>query len=771
MLLLALPMAAQHVLIDNFNQLKVVYDTPKPSIAVADYVRVDMEGYTYGGEMGAPALPVSTTLLTVPFCDKIEVMVENAVYDTMPLPEGTLMPLMPSNCKSDRGPKSVTLDEQVYSTDAFYGRPLATVTQLGIGRDRNYAVLHFSPVSVNPVSKKMIVCRSADVTLRYHGSDAAATVSHYERYHTPAFSMGATLNSLGIGSYGPKGGPKTAALRMVIVAPQSLECTALDDLVAWKRAQGMLVDMMYIPSGTTAASVAATLKQLYEAASDDAPAPAYLLLVGDDNDMPAFPSDLSSSNDMHSYWYQLDDHVTDFYYALWTDDDLPDCYQGRMSARDTATLRAIIEKTIYYERYDFVDDSYLTRATLIAGVDYGSPNDNAYQYADPTMDYIAYFYVNDASGFDIVSYYKNNTGYSPDGVNVTGSNRGNGVASVLRNLYNTGMGWVNYSAHGDWNEWSNPEFTVNHVSHMSNNDMPAVMIGNCCLSNKFDETTCLGEALLRKDSRAGAVAYIGATNSTFWGEDFYWAVGYRSNVTNTITPTYNPFAKGMYDRLFHTHDEDLSDYAVTAGSMLVAGNMSVYGRTGTSSWATSMAEYYWEIYELMGDPSLMPWLGTADVLTVSMALTDGWVDVTAVPGAYVALLHGDGLEVVAAAFAGSDGVARIPAPAVDVNECVLSVTAQGYRPFLSTSNSVPVTVDEAVVAEVIVSPNPASGSCVVSAPGLKHVAVLNMVGQTLQSRAATSDVHMLQLGGLPVGMYMLRIESAAGISVRKLIVK
>ena len=46
-----------------------------------------------------------------------------------------------------------------------------------------------------------------------------------------------------------------------------------------------------------------------------------------------------------------------------------------------------------------------------------------------------------------------------------------------------------------------------------------MMIGNCCLTNKFEKDVCFGEALLRKTNRAGAVAYIGGTNYTYWGEE------------------------------------------------------------------------------------------------------------------------------------------------------------------------------------------------------------------------------------------------------------
>ena len=166
-LLLASPLTAQRLVEDNFNQLKVQYTTPQVDVKAADYINLIVEGYVLGGEVGKPALPMLNTMLTVPFCDEMTVVVENAIYDTVQLPAGIVMPLQPSQSKSDRNKPEFQLNEELYATDAFYGRPLASVEPVGVGRDRNYALLTFSPVTVNPVSGKMTVCRSADVTVRY----------------------------------------------------------------------------------------------------------------------------------------------------------------------------------------------------------------------------------------------------------------------------------------------------------------------------------------------------------------------------------------------------------------------------------------------------------------------------------------------------------------------------------------------------------------------------------------------------------------------------
>ena len=765
LLLLSSPLAAQRVAVDNFDQLKVHFATPAVDIQSGNYLTLAIDGYILGGEVGAPAVPVYNNLLTVPFCNGMEVIVENAVYDTVALPVGRVMPLQLPRSKSDFSTPHIVLDEQAYATDAYLGRPLASVESIGTGRDRNYAVLTWSPVSVNPVSGKMVVCRSADVTVNYLGSDAGLTMKHYDLYNTPAFTAMPTLNKLYTNA---KAVNNTAPIRMVVVAPQSLQCTALDTFVAWKRKQGMMVDLLYVANNSTADAIAAQLRQLYDDASAEAPAPAYLILVGDNNVLPAYNSRITQN------YYVDNDHITDLYYVTWTSgDDLPDCYLGRFSATDTSTLRGIIQKTLYYEQYQFMDDSYLGKAVLISGVDqtyYVDTNDNAYTYADPTMDYIAYFYVNNEHGFNNVTYYKNNTNYAPEGVTVTGSSRSTATATTLRNLYKTGIGWINYSAHGNWNEWSVPEFTVSQVSSMTNNNKPSFMIGNCCLSNKFDQGTCFGEALLRRSNNAGAVGYIGGTNSTYWSYDFYWTVGVRSNIYNRMVPTYKMANKGMYDRLFHTHNESLSDQMVTAGKIIYAGNAAVNTTSNSSSLGRTFVQYYWEIYELMGDPSLLPWLGQAETLTgVTIVKEGNTLNVNAVPGAYVALVRGADYELLASGFTNANGVATLTVNTNDFSNCKLSITAQGYQPYYNAYSNHNVALQNVEEGDITVSPNPASTATEVRADGLSRVTLLNVMGQTLLTVNASDDHCTVNLTAVPNGLYLLRIEAASGISVRKII--
>lgn len=762
---------AQTVTEDSFSRL--AFSVKTPSVAVdgavvgsGKYLQPVVEGYSLTGNVGDPALPVLTQTIVLPFCSDMSISVSNAVYDTIQA-DASLQwyPYQPSVSKSDRGPLALYFNKDSYLLDTFFSLPLVQVTDIAVARDRRIATLTIAPVSLNPVTNQYIVCRSADVSIDYHGVDTAMTNDYYERYHTPSFSVNGKFNDLADVT-STKAIRHSAPVRMVVAVPASLNCSAVARFVDWKRRCGMLVDVVYYGTGsmTSNTALANHFKSLYDNASSDAPAPTYILLIGDHAQLPAFSSRLNTSS-------VGTDHITDLYYVTWTSGDIvPDCYQGRLSASDTNTLTSIINKTLFYETYSFTNDSYLAKAVLISGVDRGVPGDNAYTCADPTMDYAARYYINEANGFTTVKYYKNNTSFAPDSVTVTGSSGTTSSAATIRNLYTSGYGWINYSAHGEWDRWHQPQMTVTQVNSMNNYDKPSIMIGNCCLTNKFEKPTCFGEALLRRPNNAGAVAYIGGTNSTYWYEDFYWSVGVRSRdiISNTMNATYNASRLGVYDRLFHTHGESRANQAATVGAMVFYGNNSV----NSSSSISDMKKYYWEIYELMGDPSLMPWLGKAkDLTTFSYAPAGTTIYVTTVSYAYVALVDTATHNLVAAAYATLSGNANLTVPEdVNLEACSFVVIAQGYKPYFSVEMQPLLNLDK-VDAEFSLYPNPASDRCTVVADSIATVVLLDNRGTVVSTFKPAGNTCDIDLSALPRGIYFVQVQTADNMSARKLVVR
>ena len=686
---------AQQVTRDDWQSLQVEFNVGNVTvdeITLADetFSILAIEGYyNSDNNYGSPALPTFSQLIEVPLCDGFDVVVSDAVYDTLPVLEHRLMPVQLPRRKSDTSAFRLFISKEVYSWNAFVGQRQAEVEAVGIARDRRLARLQFSPVQYNPATGQVVVCRKATVTVNYVGADREATLEMFNRYHSPAFQSGAqVMNSL----Y-PKGVRTAAPVRYLIVA-NSMFRGQMDDFVQWKRRKGFITDIVYTDNpavGTTTTSIQTYIKSQYTGATADSPAPTYVLLVGDVEQLPAFSAAVT---------YPSSNHITDLYYMTWTTgDNLPDCHYGRFSAQTIAQLTPQVEKTLMYEQYTFADPSFLDRAVMVAGVDGGSSGDYGYTHADPAMDYAVTNYVNGAHGFANVYYFKNNTSITPSGVsNVTVSSSASGNAATVRSYYNLGAGFINYSAHGGSTGWGTPNFGNTHVASMTNTQKFGLMIGNCCLTNKFEVSTCFGEALLRKDGYCGAVGYIGGSNSTYWNEDFYWAVGLRSGIGPSMSMAYNASNLGVYDRAFHTHGEAYSNWCTTQGSMIMQGNMAVESST------SGLKAYYWEIYHLMGDPSVMPYLTQADtmVLAVSPVVQYGTatLSVAAAPYAYVALTDTLTGTLVAAAYAGSTGAATLSLPTtLPVGTYLLAASAQQYRTaFMSVSVIQPAGAYPAVTA-------------------------------------------------------------------------
>lgn len=630
------------------------------------FATLTLDGYVPSSEVGCPALPLFSQLIEVPLCRAFEVKVSDLLFDTLDAPRLPLLPAQPPRRKSDTSAVRLTIDRGVYAADSFYAIATALVEPVGVARDRNLARLQFSPVRYNPVSRKLIVCRQATVTVVYRDADASATKEMYDRYHTPAFQPNAdVLNSL----Y-PKSVSSSAPVRYLIVA-HSMFREHLDSFVQWKQRKGFLVDVAYTDNanvGTTTTSIAAYIKSQYLNATAESPAPTYLLLVGDVEQIPAFEGTTNSN------------HVTDLYYTTWTDgDNVPDCYHGRFSAQNVSQLTPQIEKTLMYEQYTFADPTFLDRAVMVAGVDGGTSGDNGYTYGDPSMDYAITNYINGAHGFQQVRYFKNNTSIVPAATNVVMGNNASSNSAFVRSCYNEGAGLINYTAHGSPTCWGTPYLGVDNVPNMTNYQKFGLMIGNCCQSSTFTLATCFGEALLRQGNYCGAVGYIGASNNTYWTYDFYWTVGARSNVGPNMSMAYTASDRGAYDYLCHTHGERYALWATTQAALMMAGNMSVVSKVGSNS-----ALYYWEIYHLMGDPSLMPYLTQAQTIDLDMspiiASGTATLQVTAVPYAYVALTDSTTHSLMASAFAGANGVATLALPStLPAGSYEVTASAQQHR--------------------------------------------------------------------------------------------
>ena len=580
------------------------------------FTELRLPGCTWRPQVGAPKLPVLRRILQVPLGCRPEVRVTGGDSETFAVGElGVEHPLMPTQASRSKSPDATTppfaLDAVAYAASRLEALPAVRLVELGLLRGARLMAVEVAPVQWDAAGGLLRVHNNLTLRVSFPGADWQATRALEARTRSPHFDPVFARSILNPADPG-RDCVTEYPITLVIVAHPSF-AAQLQPFIQWKTRKGFRVVTGYLGDpevGSTRSTIKAWLQGLYDAATPENPAPSFFLLVGDTNLMPTWTVGMGG-------------HSTDLTYATLTGDDhLPDVLCGRFSARDTAQLQAILDKTLEYEQYLMPDPSYLGQSLLIAGVDpeYSVP------YINGQINYATTQYFNAAHGIasDTYLYPQSAEGWVPAAV----------VASA-----SAGRGFINYSGHGSTTSWLEPLFTVSQVNSLAGNHQYATVVGNCCVSNSYQLATCFGEVWQRAVDK-GAIGYLGASADSYWEEDYWWSVGAGPIVADG--PSFEETGRGTYDGLFHDHGEAFADWHITQGAMLLCGSLAV------SEAGSIYSDYYWEIYNLLGDPSLSTWMNvpglnpvsTPDTLFVGQAS----LTLSAEPWSYAGLSSGGVLK-------------------------------------------------------------------------------------------------------------------------------
>ena len=597
--------------------------------------------YPFGAE-GSPSLPRLSTLFEAGPQSYAQIRMErmdSMVFDLGQLGlEERVVPFSPSVSKGDQA-ATVMADSTLYSQDRWIGEPVIGVEYEGRMRGLSMSNLHFNPVQYNPVRNQLKVY--------YNISCFIETTPAFALSEDPPQAFSALFDRV-VRQSGPS--PKKAVqaeqpMTLVILTDPMFRET-LQPLVQWKTRKGFRVVEAYRYDslvGGSRESMKAYLNGLYENPPDGMASPSFLLIVGDWEQIP-----LSQSTGQ----------ITDLYYAEYDGegDYIPDLFYGRISVNTPAQLQGVLDKILEYEQYLFPDPSFLDRAVLIAGVD-GS---FASSYGNGQINYAHDYYLN--AGFG------NQTHMFPYPESDTSD-------QAILQLISDGVGFVNYTGHGLADRWENPTFRTSDIENLQNLGKYPVIIGNGCETNVFTHPECFAEALLRAPGK-GALAYIGCTNDSYWDEDYYWAVGVGAISAH---PDYLGTSPGTFDKVFHTHGEARELWTPTLGEMIFGGNMAV------QQSSSFRKKFYWEIYQLAGDPTLVPWFirpGEQEVICPEF-LPGGVrrVDVSCAPYSYLALSQNGILLDAKHASAGGYATLRIP-DTIIAGKLDLIISGDRFKPFM-----------------------------------------------------------------------------------------
>ena len=719
------------------------------------FTELSIPDYGYSNKIGDPKLPELKRLIEIPFNATPEVKIISYSMTEYKLSDygiqNKLMPAQPSVSKNiNKKLPEFKYNNSTYSLNQFNNDELVTIDIIGIMRSVRLARLNISPVKYNPVTNTIQVYNDIEVEITFVGSvDESTSIKMKNDKYSPYFEGMFDSQLLNY-----KKTSKTLdaitkyPIKYVIVSDPAFK-TTLQPFIQWKTKKGFTVVEAYtdnVAVGKTTTSIKKYLKGLYNAGTESNPAPSFVLFVGDTTQIPTFPGKTTNGGS----------HFTDLYYCDYTGDSIPDVYYGRFSAETVTDLQPQINKTLEYEQFLMPDPSYLAKCDMISGQD-EQGGQYSLTYGDGQINYGTSQYFNQAHGITSNTYLYATSGSSS--------------AQIKQDVSN-GVCFANYTAHGSPDGWYDPSFTISDVANMTNNHKYPLMVGNCCLTNSFDESTCFGEALLRANGK-GAVGYIGASDESEWDEDYYFGVGYKAISAN---PTYSDTSLGAYDRTFHDHGEKLGGWYATMDQMIFAGNLAV---TQSGSVCTY---YYWEIYCLMGDPSLMIYFGVPPPLTATYdsIMPAGTTSLAVKTEAYAYVAVSNSGVLFGAALADSLGNAVVHFNPTTVS-CTANVVAtkQNRAPYISAGAASIKNYNE---NNIILScyPNPFNQSTLIKydieKAGNVSINIYDIIGQKVATIA--NEEHKqpgiyavtFNAENLKAGIYNCVLTTNKNMSVQKLII-
>ncbi|MDR0438583.1 MAG: C25 family cysteine peptidase, partial [Bacteroidales bacterium] len=592
-------------------------------------------------QVGDPKLPARTQLLEVPLGATVEIKILSSEYTDVNLStkgfNNPLFPVQPSVRKSATEIPALVKNAAAYSKNTFNVRDIVDVFNLGIAKDRQFVQLNICPIQYLPSQNVIRVYHHIEFEVTYVG-----------------------------------GQPKTIfsqkPLVFQIISHRAFEST-LAPFITWKTEKGFDVRVRYTDDiGGTGATLRTNIKNYLQGIYNNPATRAdFLLLVGDNTAIPAY------SNVVTGYG----SHVTDLYYAEYTGDNLPDIQYGRLSGASGSPIQIAnqIEKILAMEKMNVPSLDFFNKTTFVAGSESGL----WMRIANATVNYAANNYWIPANGAANTTVFLSSSNSS--------STNGPGVRANL----NEGRSLINYTAHCNFDRWDDNTILTTHIPNFTNENKYPLMIGNCCLSAKFEVANNVGTELVRAQ-RKGAVTYIGGSNNTYWYEDLQWALG-----TMTSAQTQNPenititnTGWGVYDRQWHTQGQPRTDWAYTTSEIIFWGNMAV--ELGSATSPATKKLYYWEIYHVLGDPSYIQTVTTPQTLTVThldaITTSDLEFEIQTVPYAYVGFTM-DG-ELIGGGMTDASGQFTLTFDdPLELGDAKLVITAKGYIPYITTVAVIP----------------------------------------------------------------------------------
>jgi hypothetical protein len=511
------------------------------------YTKILVENQGFTQNIGQAQLPIFRYYVQLPFGNNPEITINKESWTSTSLSEKQLpelvIPTQPSQMK-DEPEKEFCYNDSFYRSESFQPNDWITISDIGFIRGRRCALVEIIPVQYKPDTGELHLLESCQLEITVDNVDFVKTNAELERYDTLGFSQLSKIILLNTNDFSLQTRNDDNEGYLIITPDEYYP--QLVPFIQWKQDQGFTVTSINtssIPNANTTTGISIVIQDAYDNWTNP---PVYVLLIGDVSEIPTF---------VGTTGYPGPADAVDLYYVTVNGTDyFPDMFIGRFSVSDAAELNAIINKTIYYEKGQFSNESWVKNASFLAGNDH-------HTVTEGTHNFVINMYL-DSHGFLSDKLYEDTYGATSDDV---------------RDAINDGRGLVVFSGHGNTYYWGDgPAFYQTDVENLLNLNHYPVIFSHACDTGQFNYGECFAETWIRQDQK-GAVAFIAASESTLWPEDDILERRIFEGWWNESIDNL----KGVLDYGLY----ELYQY---------------YGGTGNS-------KYYFESYNLLGDPSLQIW--------------------------------------------------------------------------------------------------------------------------------------------------------------------
>lgn len=503
----------------------------------------------------------------------------------------------------DRDPFSTPpfeFDRESYATSKAVPAALASSRRLGDARSLDLGTARLAAARFTPSSRRLDVVRSITVRVAFRSKDDTPRFPSiggvWDTYgNTMVSSLVNSTSVLDPGLSVPPGAFRPLGEEFLIVTSSALSAQA-EDYADFARLRGLVTRVVTYGDpgvGTTAEELQTFIRARLNGATGVL-RPSYLLLFGDTDQIPTFQ--------VATPWSYTDfDGLigTDRPYALRSAfDTVPDMAVGRFPVSTVDEATAMVAKMRRYVNSPPSDSTYYTSATV-----------TSYFQSEVAEDQTG---VKDKRGFtklaDTVASHLESVGKTVERLNTANDNDdpttfydGTSIPSYLRRptddwevangtlaaSIDAGRFLTMHRDHGAPTVVSHPTLSTGEFSSISNVGEPTMLWLVDCAAGKFDDPDVLSltEVAVRDDG--GAIAAIGASR-------------------NSPSFTNNHMALGMTDAVFPTllAGYGSSKAILRIGDVMNAGKVYMATRVGGDGSDADTVAAEWDLYNLMGDPTL-----------------------------------------------------------------------------------------------------------------------------------------------------------------------